>query len=473
MLENETTRDRAGAYVIVGDTTVARRVCASLRAQDVVVRHAPEPDDEELRELLVGEPVAGIAVLLQDDVVALRYALAAGHLHPDVPMVATIFDRAIGDQLAGFLPQCDVTSPADLAVASLAGPCVAPDLLAVTSTGPEPRGVRKVGDVLDEVPIVVPRVPWWIRRLGQVTAAARAHETGTRILMAGLLGLAVVLLGDWAWLTFGEGHGAVDAFHEAVRVVTTVGPAADPHGNEMYGLIASSAMLATIVFTAMFTAGVVDRLLGPRLTALWGPRSLPRTGHVIVVGLGEVGLRLCRELRALGIPVVGVERDTEAEHLGSVRALGIPAVLGHGGDRGLLERIGVHRAVALAAVGSDDRDNIAVSLAVQGIAPDLRLVLRAGERELLAETGSLLPLGVIRDVTSLSATYVLARLLGHDPSGVVAGAVHVHVRRQGGWYEELPIASPGRCRHVERRSAPVCLSGGSNRQKGTPAPQAP
>ncbi|OOL33211.1 portal protein, partial [Rhodococcus rhodochrous] len=94
------------------------------------------------------------------------------------------------------------------------------------------------------------------------------------------------------------------------------------------------------------------------------------------------------------------------------------------------------------------RDNVAVSLAVQGVAPGLRLVLRAGEREVLAETGSLLPLGVIRDVTSLSATYVLARLLGREPLGVVAGAVHVHLRFPDGRFEELPIASPGGCRHA-------------------------
>jgi voltage-gated potassium channel Kch len=445
--EADTTGGNTGTYVVVGDTTVARRVCASLVDLGCAVRHAPRPDDEELRALLDRPPVAGIAVLLQDDVVALRYALAAAHLQPDAPMVATIFDRTIGDQLARFLPQCDVTSPADLAVASLAGPCVAPGLLAVTSTR-EPRGIRVAGDVLDEVPVAVPRRMVWQRWAGQLTAVLRTHETGTRILLAGLLGLAAVLFGDWAWLTFGEGKGAIDAFHEAVRVVTTVGPAADPHGNEAYAAIASTAMLATIVFTAMFTAGVVDRLLGPRLTALLGPRSLPRSGHVIVVGLGQVGLRLCRELRDLGIPVVGVERDTNARNLRLVRDLNIPAVVGDGGDRRLLERVGVHRAAALAAVGSDDRDNVAVSLAVQGVAPGLRLVLRAGEREVLAETGSLLPLGVIRDVTSLSATYVLARLLGREPLGVVAGAVHVHLRFPDGRFEELPIASPGGCRHT-------------------------
>lgn len=90
--------------------------------------------------------------------------------------------------------------------------------------------------------------------------------------------------------------------------------------------------------------------------------------------------------------MVGVERDTNARNLQLVRELTIPAVVGHGGDGALLEQIGIHRAVALAAVGSDDRDNIAVSLAAQAIAPGLRPVLRAREQEVLAETRTLLPL---------------------------------------------------------------------------------
>jgi hypothetical protein len=96
-----------------------------------------------------------------------------------------------------------------------------------------------------------------------------------------------VLVGDWVWLTVGEGHGAADALHEAVRVVTTVGPAADPHGNTPYALVASTAMLMTIVFTAMFTAGIVDRLLGPRLSALIGARALPRSATSSWSGSGR------------------------------------------------------------------------------------------------------------------------------------------------------------------------------------------
>jgi hypothetical protein len=46
------------------------------------------------------------------------------------------------------------------------------------------------------------------------------------------------------------------------------------------------------------------------------------------------------------------------------------------------------------------------------VAPGTRVVLRAGEHEAIAETRSLLPLGTTRDVTGLSTTYVVARLVG-------------------------------------------------------------
>lgn len=185
------------SFVVIGDTTVARRVCSSLAQRGHEVRHLARPDDDQLRASLDAAPVRGIAILLQDDVVALRYALAAANIHPSAPMVVTIFDRTIGDQLARFLPLCDVTSPADLAVASLVGPCLEPGLLAVTWAGTQARGIRSVGPVLDEVPISIRRNRGWYRWPAQLAGMLRSHDTGTRILLVGMLGIAAVLVGDW------------------------------------------------------------------------------------------------------------------------------------------------------------------------------------------------------------------------------------------------------------------------------------
>ena len=71
-------------------------------------------------------------------------------------------------------------------------------------------------------------------------------------------------------------------------------------------------MLLTLGFAAVLTAGLVNRLLDRRLTGIVGPSAVPRRDHVVVVGLGQVGLRLCLLLRDLGVPVVAIERDPEA-----------------------------------------------------------------------------------------------------------------------------------------------------------------
>ncbi len=434
-------------FVVIGQTNVARQVCASVSNRGHQVSHLAAPDDDDLKEILTAGPIA-VAVLTHDDVVALRYALAVAHLQPATRLVVTIFDRTVGEQLGRLLPNCHVTSPAALAVPTLAGPCLDRGLLAVQATETGPRCVVADTDTPTWRPIHLPRQPWITSRIAQLTELFASHDPGIRILMTGLLGILTVLCADWMWLVLIKGHLIVDAFKESVQVVTTVGPAEDSGGNHLYSVLTAFGMLATILFTAMFTAGVVERLLGPRLLSLVGTRALPRSGHVVVVGLGQVGLRLCLELKALGVPVVAVERDPGARNLRLVRSLKIPTIVGHGGDRQVLERIGVHRALALAAVGSDELDNIAVAVAAQAVHPDLRLVLRAGEQEALAETRSLFPLGITRDVTVLSATYVSARLLGISAHGIVSSGLRTYLETPEAGLIGFPTAARHQCRHV-------------------------
>jgi Trk K+ transport system NAD-binding subunit len=163
--------------------------------------------------------------------------------------------------------------------------------------------------------------------------------------------------------------------------------------------------------------------------------------------MGQVGVRLCAQLKALHVPVVGVERDRRAPYLSLARQLGIPVIIGSGTQRRLLERLRLDRCLALAAVGSDDLDNIAVAVAAAAVSPSTRVVLRAGEHEAIAETRSLLPLGVVRDVTEIAATFVVAGLLGRDVDGVVAGCDAVYLRTAAGAYEPFTVSRKEDCRH--------------------------
>jgi voltage-gated potassium channel Kch len=433
-------------YVVIGDTHVARRVCASLLQRGSEVLHLVGPGDEELRKAMARDP-GGVAVLLHDDVAALRYALAVAHISPTAALVVTIFDQTVSQQLVRLLPRCHVTSPAHLAAATLVAPCLEPGALAIRRTDDRTTILRGSGADLVQAPWALGRRVRWRTRIGRVAGQLRPHDAGTRILLVGLAGILAVLLGDWAWLTFAAGHDSAESFQEAARVVATVGPAASAGASSHYLLVSAVAMLVTVVLTAAFTAGVVDRLLGPRLVGLIGARALPRSGHVVVVGLGQVGLRLCQELQRLGVAVVGVERDPQAPNLRIARTLGVPVVVAHGGDRAVLERLRLHRAQALAAVGSDDLDNIAIAVAAHGVAPGTRVVMRAGEHEAIAETRSLLPLGTTRDVTGLSTAYVLARLLGTPATAVVGYDEEVYLAVPGEGFSRWPTSPREECGH--------------------------
>ncbi|MGH3495496.1 MAG: potassium channel family protein, partial [Sciscionella sp.] len=256
-------------------------------------------------------------------------------------------------------------------------------------------------------------------RLRSVAAAAlsqaRPHDPTTRMLLIGLAGLLTTLGADWAISASALGAPPARALYEAARVVATVGPGnPDQHAPAWYLAFASSSMLATIGLTALVTAAVVNRLHSARSVALFGARTLPTRDHIVVIGLGQVGLRLCIQLRELGIPVLAIERDPRAVNLRLAKKAKVPVLVAHAEDRATLQRLRLHHARALAAMGADDLDNIEVAIAALAVHPTLRIVLRAGEGDIIAETRSLFHIGEVRDVSALTSFALTRSLLGHD-----------------------------------------------------------
>ncbi|HEU0318262.1 MAG TPA: NAD-binding protein, partial [Solirubrobacteraceae bacterium] len=157
--------------------------------------------------------------------------------------------------------------------------------------------------------------------------------------------------------------------------------------------------------------------LDPRLTGIVGRRAIPRSDHVVVVGLGQVGLRLCLLLRSLGIGVVAVERDRSAPTVQLARGYKIPVVIGPGGERTLLAKLSLDRARALAAITSDDGENLAITVAALAVRDDLRVVLRAGDGDVTTEIRSLFHIGVVRDVHRIAGDLLAAAALGLETAG--------------------------------------------------------
>jgi len=186
---------------------------------------------------------------------------------------------------------------------------------------------------------------------------------------------------------------------------------------------------------------VVNRLIDRRLTGLLGRRAVPRRDHVVVVGLGQVGVRLCQLLRRCGVGIVAVDDDDEGESVGKAREEGLPVVIGRGADPSLLRRLSLDRACALAAVTDDDLTNLSIAMAALAIHPDLRVVLRVGDGRLANETRSLFRVGLVRDVHRIAAAMIAAQATGAGARHVVCHEEETHLGHEDGRVEQAAMAA--------------------------------
>ncbi|MBW3607309.1 MAG: NAD-binding protein [Actinobacteria bacterium] len=372
---------------------VVRRVLDDCAA-DVI--HLRAPNDRDIRRALTPD-IDAVVVISRDDRLSLRLALVVAGVRPGVRLIVTIYNRDLAAQVRRAVDNVRVTSMAEIVAPALAGPCLGDGLVAV-SRSPEPGGPPRGVRAAEDGPLLAPLSPRG-RRLGDRARANLAsllhpYELSAKTLLAGLLGFVAILLTEAIVVGLALHEPPMKALYLATRVIVTVGPnEAIEHGPGWLLPFSTVTMLAALAFTAIFTAGLINRLMAPRLVAILGRRTMPRRDHVVVVGLGQVGLRLCLMLRELGAPVVAVERDRQADNVVRAKRYGIPVVIGAGGSRGVLSRLSLQRARALAAVTSDEIENISTAVAALSVREDLPTLLRAGSGDVMDETRALFSIG--------------------------------------------------------------------------------
>ena len=427
--------------LLIGAGDLTDEVAASLDALAADVVRLEEPGESEVAEALARGGLDRVAVVSRDDAVALRMALMVRYEDDAVPLLVTLFDPTASAQLREADPNVEITSMAEIVAPSLAGPCAGKDIVAVREGKDGPVALRTDGESVDEERFVAP--DHGSRVLGLLSALARPYDRSAALLVYGFVGLLAILLAETIGAVIVLDQNAIDAFYGASKTLVTVDPndgvAKGPPG---FKLFTSVVMLFALFFEALFTAGIVNRLIDRRLTAWVGTRAVPRRNHVVVVGLGKVGLRLCQLLRAVGVRVVAVDDQENGEDVGIARENRIPVVIGRGADPSLLRRLSLDRAIALAAVTADDLQNIKVALAARAESGDLRIVLRAGSNAIGGETKSLEQLGHVRDVHRIGAVYIAGLTLGTAAAHVVVEGDTAHLRDADGVLSrcEYPVA---------------------------------
>jgi Trk K+ transport system NAD-binding subunit len=434
---SETANGGSPTVLVIGEGDLSDEVATALESAGAVVEHSLQLDEDEVRNALEGDSVDSVAVVAREDAFVLRTALIVRSVSEEVPLLLTVFDQAMAEQVAGELPNTHVTSLADIVAPSLAGPCIDERATAVSVEGDSAILLVEEDGELSEEP--APQL-----KARRIEALARAlftpYDKSAGLLLYGAIGLVAIFLIETVTAVFVIDNSAVDAIYGAAKTLVTVDPNLDvDNGPGWYKVFISLTMIVALVFAAAFTAGLVNRVVNRRLTGLVGRRAVPRRDHVIVVGLGEVGMRLCLLLRSCGVPVVAVEQDEEGRSIGLARQLGLPVVIGRGSDHSLMGRLSLHKARAVAAVTGGDLENISVAMAARAIEEDIRVVLRVGDGDVANETRSLLALGLVRDVHRIAAALIASKALGNEAESVVCLGDDAHLRFPDGSLEEVEL----------------------------------
>lgn len=104
--------------------------------------------------------------------------------------------------------------------------------------------------------------------------------------------------------------------------------------------------------------------------------AMSARNHVIVLGIGHVGLRVVRALVSMGFEVVGIDQKSNPALDDELKQLRVPIILGDGREPAILEQAGIRYAQAFSICTSNDYLNLQVAMNARLLRQDLHIVAR-------------------------------------------------------------------------------------------------
>ncbi|MDT7692370.1 MAG: hypothetical protein QOI75_1737 [Pseudonocardiales bacterium] len=264
-----------------------------------------------------------------------------------------------------------------------------------------------------------------LRVLLRSLAAESDRPLRTTLLVLGVLFAVSVLVLRLGYVKpDGASMTVLDAIYFTVETIATVGYGDFSFAEQAPWLrtYAIALMMFGVVLAAIWFALLTQLLVSSRIERSFGQRRVgAMKGHVIVVGLGEVGVRVLEGLLAAGRQVVVLERDENNRFLPRARQLGVPVVAGDATDATVLGEVNLGSAAAIAVLTSSDLVNIETGLVVRDQLGDrwagVPVVLRVFDRELGETVGAGFDFRYVRSTAALAAPWFVGAALGLDVLG--------------------------------------------------------
>jgi Trk K+ transport system NAD-binding subunit len=461
-------------FIVAGDDSLACRVVTELTTNysqrvTVLLKSREEGEGPRIARLpgvrVIERPGLGseaftdaqvqtaraLAILGSDDLANFHAALRAQELNPGLRLVVAVANTRLGERMRAFFPDCAVLSTSDMAAPSFVAAALgepAPSHVRVASrtlyvvrrAGVNARHIlcgfgstddplsrrllppeEEGADIVLAVADGEPRNPLTRRRRRPLRATLRL----LRLLAGNKLGVAFltlfsVLVAGFILLATAARYPVTDALY--LTFLDAAGAAVTNPGLSAPEKIAQFLLTFDgMAFLPVVTATVV----GARLTGSLHGRELPMTDHVIVAGLGAVGSRIVGQLRDLGVPVVGIDKNERASGVALARRLGARVIIGETHREETLRTAGITTCQSLVSVTSSDTVNLETALQARALAGNVRVVLRLTDDDLAARVQDTLGLTISRSVPYLAAPAFAAAMLDHQVLRTIPLGRHV------------------------------------------------
>jgi Trk K+ transport system NAD-binding subunit len=470
------------SYIVCGSDTLAFRLVVELLALPDATVTAILTDNEsatgariarlpEVRvvvakrldaEALADAGLAGAdAVVLteQDDIGNLDTALVARELAPGVRIVMRMYDEVLAESVRELIPNCATLSAT--AVAAPAFVAAAVDGLAPAPVRVLDRSVYVTGrdeadpqDVIcglaatgnQDEPQVLPADPATAdlvltvatprETAPRAASATEVHRRARRRAVMGMVSLVVrrlrlivavllaIVIASAAVFVVIRHVNWWEGIYLAVLTAAGGAPAvlSIDTGEQVLNIVLTVVSIAVI---PLVTAAVVETVVSARLALASGGLTAPVEGHVVVVGLGNVGTRVVSALDDLGIAVVGIDRDPQARGVEVARQRRIPVIVGDANRQETLRAASVQTARTLMVLTSNDLANVQTALLGRKAAPDVQMVLRLFDGDFAERIQRTFGFATSRSVSALAAPSFAAAMLGHEVIATISVARRV------------------------------------------------
>lgn len=125
--------------------------------------------------------------------------------------------------------------------------------------------------------------------------------------------------------------------------------------------------------------------------------------HVILCGLGKLGLRTLEQLLVLGEVVAVLEKDPQCPNLSFARKKGVPVRVGHSREEGIFEDLNIRAAKSIILCTNDDLANLEMALDARKIHPGIRVIMRMFDQELAGRLRNSLDMPLTFSTSELAA----------------------------------------------------------------------